>query len=449
MSILSLFPIRHFYVDPDSIAGLAGKDTIQFTSTVANDLLTLDADVTGIEAVTFTGSAAIGLDASTVVNALIINGNSGNNDITGTGFNDTIDGNGGVDTLDGGAGDDKFVLDSLAEFNSIAIAADAGTITGGDGTDTVFFTGAVATSLVLTDDFAVEKFTLGTLAGKTNELANINIDASALTNGITLTGNSGKNILIGSDFADTLIGGAGKDTLTGGDGDDEFHFASSTHFVVGEIVNGEAGTDTASLTGTGTLTLTAAGFLNIEQFAVGATVATTNAGSINASALASVVLRGNNGGNVLTGTLGADTIDGHGGKDTLNGRAGADDLDGGDGDDILLLGSTADYVGDIIQGGLGTDTLRFTGVAGQTLTLNTDTDGLDKVVLSTATGTDFDDVLTGGAGLDTLIGGDGNDTFAFTATSHIAGEVFQGGYRHRYGDLQLHWQPGLRHLYRH
>lgn len=49
----------------------------------------------------------------------------------------------------------------------------------------------------------------------------VNVDASGFaTNGISITGGSGADILLGSGQADVIVGGAGKDTITGGDGED-------------------------------------------------------------------------------------------------------------------------------------------------------------------------------------------------------------------------------------
>jgi uncharacterized delta-60 repeat protein len=104
-------------------SGSSGIDEVRFASTRASTL-TLFAGDTGIEkfvigtgtgatAVT-TGTAALNVNASAVLNALAIVGNNGANTLTGTAFDDTLAGGLGNDTLSGGAGADRFVFNTLA-----------------------------------------------------------------------------------------------------------------------------------------------------------------------------------------------------------------------------------------------------------------------------------------------------------------------------------------------
>jgi hypothetical protein len=48
----------------------------------------------------------------------------------------------------------------------------------------------------------------------------LNVNAAAVTNALSITGNAGPNVLTGTAFDDTLNGGAGADTLNGASGDD-------------------------------------------------------------------------------------------------------------------------------------------------------------------------------------------------------------------------------------
>ena len=48
----------------------------------------------------------------------------------------------------------------------------------------------------------------------------LNINASLVTNALTMTGNAGANTLTGTGYADRISGGAGNDTLNGGAGND-------------------------------------------------------------------------------------------------------------------------------------------------------------------------------------------------------------------------------------
>ena len=120
-------------------SGSSGNDQVRFSSTTANQSLYLYAGDTGLEqavigtgtsaTATTTGTTALNLDASEVLNALSITGNNGNNSLVGSGFADTILGNAGLDTINGNAGQD-------------AITGGAGRdlLSGGSGADTFFYT---------------------------------------------------------------------------------------------------------------------------------------------------------------------------------------------------------------------------------------------------------------------------------------------------------------------
>jgi Ca2+-binding RTX toxin-like protein len=99
-------------------------------------------------------------------------------------------------------------------------------------------------------------------------------------------------------------------------------------------------------------------------------------------------IKGNSYAHTLNGTSSADYIYGYGGNDTLNGYGGSDHLYGGDGSDHLNGGSGTDYLygnagNDYLNGGSGSDYL-FGG------------DGNDVSYV------DFQDILDGGAGFDTI-----------------------------------------------
>jgi Ca2+-binding RTX toxin-like protein len=132
---------------------------------------------------------------------------------------------------------------------------------------------------------------------------------------------------------------------------------------------------------------------------------------------------GTPGADVLTGTNGDDIICGLGGNDTLKGSKGADLLLGGDGIDSLYGGAG----NDTFNGGPGSDTVFFsesatTGPETVDLAAGTATSaslGSDTFIMAgsfstveNATGTRFDDVFTGDAGANQLLGGIGNDTLA-------------------------------------
>ena len=271
----------------------------------------------------------------------------------------------------------------------------------------------------------------------------------------TLNGGAGTDTLDGGLGNDILNGGGGEDTLQGGDGNDVFLFAIGDSGP-GESVVGGAGTDALRFTATaGSLDL--AGSVEVESVviatAAGATTGTTAVDLDAANVTNALSIIGNNGANQITGTafadtltgnLGNDTLTGGDGNDTLKGGAGADTLQGEAGDDIILLTSAAEFAAfEIINGGADADTLRFTSVAGGTLTLTANVTNIEQVQIANAaglttglaainvnaaavangltiignnganilTGTGQADTLTGNAGNDTLRGGLGNDTY--------------------------------------
>ena len=149
-------------------------------------------------------------------------GNGRDNVIIGNSANNVIDGGAGVDHLDGGAGSDIYVVSRPGDHMG-AEFADSGTA----GIDEVRFIATRPGTLVLfAGDTGIERVTIGTGIDAVPAPGSIslNVDASAVTNALWITGNAGANALTGTRFDDTLVGGDGNDVLTGGGGADQFVF---------------------------------------------------------------------------------------------------------------------------------------------------------------------------------------------------------------------------------
>jgi len=150
-------------------------------------------------------------------------------------------GTAGVDSLQGGAGNDYFEagasVDHLnglegSDIYAILLAADHGgseiADAGITGIDEVRFAATASTTTTNTltlyaGDTGIEKIVIGTGFAPnaiTSASTALNINASALLNGVSITGNAGNNVLTGTALSDTLIGNAGNDTINGGAGSD-------------------------------------------------------------------------------------------------------------------------------------------------------------------------------------------------------------------------------------
>ena len=137
---------------------------------------------------------------------------------------------------------------------------------------------------------------------------------------------------------------------------------------------------------------------------------------------------------IIVGGLGADNLFGGDGNDifivengddsvdTYHGDGGIDTVLGGAGDDIIRLSRMdASYGIEVIDGGLGNNSIAGTG---GTDTLDFSTIQLVNIAYidagsnnDTVIGTGYDDVIIGGTGSDTLYGGDGDDSLTGGAQS--------------------------------
>ena len=178
---------------------------------------------------------------------------------------------------------------------------------------------------------------------------------------------SGDDFIRGMAGSDSLLGGAGDDTLQGGSGAD--------------IIDGGAGDDVASYGDSG-----AALRIDLADMSLNTGDAAgdiyRNIETVRGSAYDDV-LSGDSGNNGLSGGLGDDQLFGRAGGDTLAGDEGNDTLFGGEGNDVLfgdngndvLFGGADQQAGDaaddVIDGGAGIDTAMYSGQqTSYTLTLS-------------------------------------------------------------------------------
>ncbi len=375
----------------DRLYGLAGDDTM--TGGLGNDSFVGGAGTDRlVEAIT--GSAVLtnakmtgsnGTDTLSQMEQVELTGNDGNNSLDASAYTlgaVTLNGGKGNDTLAGGAifGD---VLDGGDDIDLVK-ANVAGTVT--------------LTDTALTSSGIIDSLTGIELASLTGSAAADDINASAFTGSVSVTGGAGNDVIIGAVGAsllngnngndtitgqannDSILGGAGNDSLDGGDGADR--------------VNGQDGQDTVN-GGTGNDTLTGDGGVDVINGGDGDDSILGGAGNDT--------LSGDGGNDTVTGDDGNDSINGGNGADLLNGNAGNDRIVGGADDDSIyggggndvLIGDNEDGTGDgndLIDGGAGNDTIIGGG-------------GDDNL-----NGEQGNDLIFGGNGNDTLAGSDGNDT---------------------------------------
>ena len=221
-----------------------------------------------------------------------LHGGAGNDTLSGGNGNDVLDGGTGDDAMSGGAGDDTYYVDS---------AADGVVESANGGTDTVHTT----VSYALTP--------------------NVEILISDSNAGLSLTGNTLNNTIIGGAGDDRLNGGKGADNMQGGAGNDTYIVDNA-----GDVVTDSSGIDTV---------------VTRIDYTLGDDIERLRAGSDSG-----LILTGNGGDNRIMGGAGDDVIIGGLGKDTLT---------GGDGDDVFKYlamsdsgptGATRDTITDFTAG---------------------------------------------------------------------------------------------------
>jgi len=356
------------------ITGGVGNDTIQGGSSTDGDTLSGGNGINTISYANATGAVT----ASLAVLTMQATGGGGHDllsdfqNIIGSYYNDILTGDDGNNVIEGDEGDDVLVGGANTAYG-----------------DTVSYEHAQAGVNV--------NLTFGTAA------------AGAGTDTI-----SGFENIIGSAYGDTLLGGADNNLIHAGAGNDLIiAYTTGT-----DTIYGGAGTDTvsyASLADALTVNLVthAAAFDAVSQVLY--EIENVIGGGANDN------ITGDAGANRLVGGMGDDTLVGGAGNDTLFGGMGGDSLVGGDGLDV------ADYSSD--TGGLTytIDTTTTTTLAGDTLT------SIEGIIGGsggdTFTGDTSDNYFVGNGSGDIITGGAGTDTLDYSQESGATaiGFVYDSG----------------------
>ena len=313
----------------------------------------------------------------------------------------------------------NYTLSGTAEAGSTVLlsngATTLGTVTAAANGTWTFTVTPNPTSGFSTNVTVTSRDLAGNVSG--GQSAGVVVGTAAVN---TLTGFAGvPNLILGLGGNDTLTGSTANNILDGGTGSDVMTgLGGNDTYVVdaaGDVVNEAAGggTDTV-LTNLATYTLGA----NVENLTYTGAVAFAGTGNSLA--------------NVITGGAGADTLTG--GANTAG--AGVDTLVGLGGNDTYAVSNIGDVV--VEAAGGGTDTVR-TALGSYTLGANLENltytgsasfVGTGNSLVNVITGSVGNDTLDGGAnaaGVDTLIGGTGNDTYVVNSAGDVVTEATGAG----------------------
>jgi|LakWasM104_HOW12_FD_contig_111_155901_length_8940_multi_4_in_0_out_0_1 serralysin len=399
----------------DTLIGGAGNDTYILDLKVAAGNIVFDDTVTehngitdGIDTIKLRGSATLStaidislnrwtnietLDASaTGVTKLTLKGNDEDNTLIGNNAanklegglgNDVLNGGAGADTMIGGKGWDTYYVDNIKDV--IVELENTDLSLADEGIDTI--NSSISLSLANYDN--VEYLTL---LGKAN---------------LNATGNDGSNLLIGNSGNNILDGGGNRDDMQGGAGNDTYIVDNINDRAIETIAGAAGGID---------IVLSSVSFSlnnNVENLTLTGTDNINGAGNeLNNT------IRGNSGNNRLSG--------GWDGSDTLIGGAGNDIYEV-----TYLFASAAkpitqDTVVESLNAGIDSIILSAAGNNGllnkYLIPLNvenldaTNTYGIFSHLIGNnlanyIIGNDYSHVFDGGAGIDTLVGGNLSDTY--------------------------------------
>jgi Ca2+-binding RTX toxin-like protein len=318
-----------------------------------------------------------GMGMDVLINIENVLGSNVDDTITGNDGDNALYGNTGVDILTGLGGNDLLI-------------AEAGTVVGGDGDDTLQAAGDLN-------------------GGEGNDLIVGLSGANNMAQGV-----GGNDYVQGGLQADTIIGGEGNDQLVGNGGDDGINGGAGDDLVNASIAfdllgitgngtyAGGDGVDDTGETGIDTLSFFDGYFVGGPGVKVNLSkheAQNTGVGTIVQTGFENLVgsagaFQSPGGNDTLIGTGGANSIMGTWGNDLIRGAQGNDFLYG---DHHLLPGV---YVG-LPQG----ETFLGDGAIN-----GTDVEGLYD---DTLIGGQGNDTLWGSEGEDLLVGGKGNDVYMY------------------------------------
>ncbi|MBT53920.1 MAG: hypothetical protein CMF72_11075 [Mameliella sp.] len=289
----------------DTLDGGADEDVLYYVGSTAGVTVDLNEDRAGFQQAS--GGDAEGDVISNFENvyasdhADVITGNAGRNILFGYDGDDIINGMDGDDVLRGGMGAD--------------------TLDGGNGNDWVRYLGSAA-GVTVNLTVGLDGFQSASGGdGEGDVLSGFeNIQGSDF--GDDLTGDAGKNYILGFDGDDVIDGGASNDTIRGGEGAD--------------TMEGGSGSDVLQYTdSSGGVTVD----LNADAFGK----QQASGGDAEGDVISGFEhVYASNHDDMLIGNAGRNILYGYDGMDTINGGEGKDVLRGGDDADSFVFNSPLD-----------------------------------------------------------------------------------------------------------
>src|SRR5215204_4886685 len=331
-----------------------------------------------------------------------INGDGGDDVLTGSDANETLTGGPGDDRLVAGKGDDAMnggagndtVVWNQGDGNDRAngdAGNDGSEVNGAPTLGDVFTLEPVAGGVKLrrtnlgpfTFDAVTERFEVNGLGGNDSVTANDGVGALTLlsvdggTGADTVNGSEGPDLVLGGEDNDVLNGGEGDDRIVGDRGSDTMNGGSGDDTLVwnngdgSDVANGDAGRDDVEVNGApaaGDIFTVQPNGTRIKFDRTNLVPFTIDIGSsetLHANGLGgndSIVVgevgsfevtgAGGAGNDTLTGGGSSELFLGGSGNDTINPGGGLDVVSGDDGDDQV---NVRDRTADVARGGAGND----------------------------------------------------------------------------------------------
>ena len=372
--------------DGDQTVPADGTFTVIVNGGAGNDAITVLAKATDLAASGLNGDGGDDVLTGSDSNE-ILNGGEGDDRLVGGKGNDVMNGGAGNDTLVWNQGDGS-------DRASGDVGNDVSEVNGAPTLGDVFVLDPVVGGTVrlrrtnlgqFTFDAATERFEVNSLGGEDSVTANNGVGAFTL---LSLDGGAGADTINGSEGPDLILGGEANDTLTGGGGDDRILGDRGSDTMNGgagddtlvwnngdgtDVVNGDDGRDDVEVNGAPVagdqFTVQPNGGridfdrTNLVPFGVdigsSETLHANGLGGDDTITLGdvgsfSVTASGGPGNDTLTGGSSKETFLGGSGADTINPGAGLDVVSGDDGDDRV---DVRDGKADVAFGGNGNDSV--------------------------------------------------------------------------------------------